>query len=156
MSHLIKFDNTKTQLFSVILLIVRHLINRIIAITLLVSTSTLSSAQDLAITKLQCNGTYTNFGMQLQDVPLNGIYIEISGNRVRVFGAAGFDGTYAIVTRLEHGMGLQHEFNHSYGGFLNRFSGTLSLTEKGKIGSDGSYKLNQLLTAMCGKAKLLF
>ena len=94
--------------------------------------------------------------MQLQDVPLDGIYIEISGNRVRVFGASGFDGTYAIVTRLEHGIGLEHEFNHSYGGFLNRLSGTLSLAEKGKIGSDGRYKLNQLLTAMCGKAKLLF
>ena len=133
--------------------------NRTIAITLLASASALCNAQESAVTKLQCEGKYydnTSTDTRTKDVPMKGIYVEISGDRVKVLGAAGFNATYSVITRLENGVGFRLESNPSYGGFLNRFSGQLSLTEKGAVAKDGSHKLKQMMVAECGKAKSLF
>ena len=87
---------------------------------------------------------------------MKGIYVEIAGDRVKVLGAIGFDATYSVITRREDGVGFQLESNPSYGGFLNRFSGQLSIMEKGAVAKDGSYNLKQGMSAACGKAKSLF
>jgi len=131
--------------------------DRTIAIALLSSVSALCNAQDSGIAKLQCEGTYDNYTTtDVRDVPAKGIYVEVSGDRIKVLGTVGFDATYSVVTRREDGLGFQLESNSSYGGFLNRFSGKLSLLEKGAIASDGSFKLKQAIGAVCGKAKSLF
>lgn len=131
--------------------------NKTIAITLLVSLSELCNAQDSGLTKLQCEGTYNNYtSSDMRDIPIKGIYLEISSDQVKVLGAPGFDATYSVITRREDGVGFQVESNSSYGGFLNRFSGQLFLTEKGPIAKDGGYKLKQGISAVCGKAKSLF
>ena len=131
--------------------------NRTIAITLLASASALCNAQDSGLTKLQCEGTYDNYTSSgVQDIPIKSIYLEISRDRVKVVGALELDASYSVTTRLEHGVGFLLESNSSYGGFLNRFSGQLSLFEKGPIRKDGSYDLRQLIRAVCGKAKPLF
>ena len=131
--------------------------NRTIAITLLVSASALCNAQESAVTKLQCEGQYDNYtSTDMRDVPMKGVYVEISGDRVKVLGAIGFDATYSVITRREDGVGFQLESNPSYGGFLNRFSGQLSIMEKGAVAKDGSFKLKRGMSAACGKAKSLF
>jgi hypothetical protein len=130
---------------------------RTIAITLLASISALCNAQDSGVTKLQCEGTYDNYtSADMRDAPVKGIYLEISGDRVKVLGTVGFDATYSVITRRENGVGFQLESNPSYGGFLNRFSGQLSLMEKGAKTEDGGFKLRQVMSAVCGKAKSLF
>lgn len=131
--------------------------NKAIAITILISTSSLCNAQDSGITKLQCEGTYDNYtSTDMRDVPVKGMYVEISSDRVKVLGSAGFDASYSVITRRENGLGFQLESNRSYGGFLNRFSGDLSLMEKGVVENDGSFKMKQSISAVCGKAKSLF
>ena len=131
--------------------------NRTIAITLLASASAVCNAQDAGITKLQCEGTYDNYtSTDTRDVPVKGIYVEVSGDRVKVLGAVGFDAIYSVITRREDGLGFQLESNPSYGGFINRFSGQLSLMEKGAIAKDGSFKLKKGVSAVCGKTKSLF
>jgi len=130
---------------------------RTIAIALLSSASALCNAQGAGIAKLQCEGTYDNYASaDARDVPIKGIYIEVSDDQIKVLGTVGFDATYSVVTRREDGLGFQLDANSSYGGFLNRFSGKLSLLEKGTTASDGSFKLKQAISAVCGKAKSLF
>lgn len=130
---------------------------KFIAISLLAFFPALCNAQDLSAAKLQCEGTYSNYTLpDMRDISVNSIYIEISGDRVKVLGAPGFDSTYSVINRLENGLGIQLDSNKSWGGFLNRFSGQLSLTEKGEVGKDGIYKIRQSISALCSKARLLF
>ena len=131
--------------------------NRAISLTSLVLVSSLCSAQDLGTTKIQCEGTYNNYSStDMRDLPVKGMYVEISGDRVKVMGAIGFDATYTVVTRREDGLGIQLDSDRSYGGFINRFSGQLSLMEKGEVEKDGSFKVKQGIDALCSKAKSLF
>jgi len=130
---------------------------KFIALSLLAFFSALCNAQDLSAAKLQCEGTYTNYTLpDIRDISVNSIYIEISGDRVKVHGAPGFDSTYYVINRLENGLGLELDSNKSYGGFLDRFSGQLSLMEKGEAGKDGSFKIRQSISALCSKARSLF
>lgn len=131
--------------------------NRTIAIMLLASASALCNAQESAVTKFQCEGKYNNYtSTDMRDVPIKGIYVEISGDRVKVLGAVGFQGTYSVITRREDGVGFRLESNPSYGGFLNRFSGQLSIMEKGAVAKDGSFNAKQMMSAECARAKALF
>ena len=130
---------------------------KFIALSLLAFFPELCNAQDLSAARFQCEGTYSNYTLpDMRDISVNSIYIEISGDRVKVLGAPGFDSTYSVIIRLENGLGIQLDSNKSYGGFLNRFSGQLSLTEKGEVGKDGSYKIRQSISALCSKAHSLF
>jgi len=132
--------------------------NRTIACALLASASALCYAQDAGTTKLQCEGTYTNFAYpDMRDVPIKGIYVEVSGDRVKVLGTTAFDASYSVITRREDGLGFRHESNPLYNGFLSRFSGELTVMEKGAIVKDGVMsQLKQILNAVCRKAKPLF
>jgi hypothetical protein len=121
-----------------------------IAVSVLVLSPALCNAQEP--TRLQCEGTYDNYTIAgAREIPIKGIYLEISGERVKVEGALGFNATYSIITRKENGIGFQLESNQAYGGFLNRFSGQLSLMEKASAET-----VNQTLTAFCSKARPLF
>ena len=131
--------------------------SKAITLTILIFFSALCSAQDLGVTKLQCEGTYDNYtSTDMRDMAVKGMYVEISGDHVKVLGSVGFDATYSVVTRRENGLGFQLASNQSYGGFLNRFSGELSLSEKGEVEKDGSFKMRQYISALCGKAVSLF
>ena len=124
-------------------------VKKFTALFLLAFFPALCNAQDLNATKLQCEGTYTNYtAPDMRDLSVNSIYIEISADRVKVIGAPGFDSTYSVINRIENGLGIQLDSNKSYGGFLNRYSGQLSLMEKGEVGKDGSYKLKQSISAL--------
>ena len=131
--------------------------NRTITVMLLTSASALCNAQESGVTRLVCEGTYDNYtSSDMRDVPLKGIYVEVFGDHVKIRGSAGFDATYSVITRREHGLGFRLDSNPSYSGFLNRFSGELQVNEKGLVKKDGSYKVKQIIMAVCGKAKSLF
>src|SRR5262245_65158280 len=110
-----------------------------ITLIALILVSTLSGAPEFETIKMQCQGSYSNFQKSdLRSVPISGIYIEISEDQVKILGAPGFDSMYSIVTRKETGIGFQIASNTSYGGFLDRFTGQLSLMQEGPAKSDGS------------------
>ncbi len=113
--------------------------------------------QNLEVNHLQCEGTYDKFTTKdIRGIPITGIYLEVSNSYVKILGAAAFDGLYSVVTNREDGIGITLESNTFYGGFLNRLNGNLSLMEKSNIAKDGSFKINQLLKALCQEAKPLF
>ncbi len=129
-----------------------------IGLGILLLTSVLSNAQDHGPIKLQCEGKYTNFSKaEYRDLPVKGIFVEILGDRVKVVGAPGFDATYSVIKRFENGVGIQLDSNSSFGGFLNRLSGELSLAEKDEVQKDGSFKkYRQIINATCRSARPLF
>lgn len=107
---------------------------------------------------LACNGSFSDYSsLDVRDIPISGIYIQVSEASVIVQGASGFDGTYSITKRLDNGIGIKLPSNNAYSGFLNRFSGELSLLEqRGEVKADGSYQLGRTIIAACEKAKPLF
>lgn len=117
-----------------------------------------SNAAKSETVRMQCEGSYSSYLQKpvVGDVPISGIYIEISEDQVRILGGAGFDSTYSIVARIETGIGFELASDRSYGGFLNRLTGQLSLMQQGPAQSDGSFKIMQSLDAKCTKAKPLF
>ncbi len=131
--------------------------NKIVIVFALVFSTSLGNAQDHNLIKLQCEGTYSDFSTPgARDLPVKGIYVEITGDRVSVHGSPGFDSVYSVTNRSENGLGIQLDSNTSYGGFLNRFSGELSIAETSKVRIDGNYKIKQMLNAVCNKARALF
>lgn len=131
--------------------------NKAITLSLLALFPALCNAQDLIATKLQCEGIYSNYTTpDIRDISIKSIYIEISGESVTILGAPGFDSTYSVINRLENGLGIQLDSNTSFSGFLNRFSGQLSLIEKGEVEKDGNFKIRQHISALCSKARSLF
>jgi hypothetical protein len=133
-------------------------VSKAIALCLLVFPSIACCAQNQDSARLQCEGTYDKYtsSSELRDIPVKGIFLDISEDHVTVQGAVGFDATYSIITRRENGLGIQLDSDASYSGFLNRFSGELSLAQKGDQKKDGSYKLKQHISATCKKAQPLF
>ncbi len=131
--------------------------HKVIIVIILFFSSAFCDAQDQNPVKLQCEGTYSNFSKHdKSEIPIKGIYIEILRDRMTVLGAPGFDATYSVTNRPDNGLGIQLDSNKSFEGFLNRFSGELSLVEKGKVAKDGSFKIRQLINAVCHKASALF
>lgn len=131
--------------------------NKIALIAVVLCCSALGFAQSPAVARLQCDGTYNNYtSSDLRDIRIQGIYVEISDKQVRVVGAPGFDSTYVVTNYSEGGVGIQLSSNHGYFGYLNRFSGQLSLTERGEEGAKGSWKAIQTISASCKRATPLF
>jgi len=113
-------------------------------------------AQNSSAVKLQCDGAYTDFtAADLRDVTARGIYIEISDKKVKIFGAPGFDTTYNVTNTIEIGIGFKAATNIDYEGFLNRYSGALTLTQRIN-NADGSWKAKTGINAICKKAIALF
>lgn len=128
--------------------------NRAIAITLVSLFSMTALADNSGVTKLMCVGTYDNYSSSdLRDIAVKGMYIEITSKRVKVIGFPGFEATYTVVNNYENGIGIQHDSEKNFSGFINRLSGQLWLSE---TASDGSKKLKQAITATCTKAQTLF
>lgn len=131
------------------------LINKI-ALTLMLCSPLVCMAQTAVSSKLQCDGTYTDYtSSDLRDVPVKGIYIEIYGKKIKIVGAPGFDTTYLVINTAEHGVLFQADLNKDYEGFLNRYSGMLSVTQK-QYNPDGTWKAKTGISAACKKAVPLF
>lgn len=130
-----------------------------IAIVLVALPSGLCIAQSApGATNLDCHGTYSNYASaDIRENPVSGIYIQVSNDSVKVQGAAGLDATYTVINRQDNGIGFQLDSNKAFSGFLNRFSGQLSLMERaGAVNADGSFQTRQILNAVCTKASAIF
>lgn len=113
-------------------------------------------AQNSGIVSLHCDGTYTDYtSSDLRDVPTKGIYVEISDRKMKIFGAPGFDAEYIVTNTIKTGIGFEAVTNGDYQGFLNRYSGALSITQR-NANSDGSWKAKTGINATCKKAVALF
>ena len=113
-------------------------------------------ASDSTITKLQCDGAFSDFEQQVENVAFKGMYVEVGSSAVRISGAPDFDGTYEIVNRKDEGVGFQSGKNKDIEGFLGRFSGQFSVSEKAGLNSDTAPKVKRFIRAVCAKAQPLF
>jgi hypothetical protein len=126
--------------------------HRIVAAVLLTFAAVPVDAQEGSqAARLQCHGTLNGSAPDLRDVPISGIYVEVTFDSVKILGAAGFDSTYSVVTRKENGIGFQLKSDSAYGGFLNRLSGELSLSQQGEAGV-----YLKFINATCSRASPLF
>ncbi len=87
------------------------------------------------------------------DFPIDGVSVRVTQTLVIIAGSAGFDGEYEISLRRDDGIGLIARQNPLYGGFLNRFSGKLSL-QLAKNRERSSFDF--IYDAKCTDAKPLF
>jgi len=130
-----------------------------ITVILVALPSGLCFAQSVSsATNLECHGTYSNYASaNIRETPVSGIYLQISNDSVKVQGAVGLDATYTVINRQDNGIGFQLDSNKAFSGFLNRFSGQLSLMERaGAVEADGSFQTHQILNAVCTKASAIF
>lgn len=107
--------------------------------------------------KFQCSGIYTQReNSASQEFPIKGAALQIDGDQVSISGAAVFDGTFTIITRLESGIGFQNPNDETLGGFFNRF-GDLSLIDRlGPENPDGSFQVSATSALVCQNAKPMF
>jgi hypothetical protein len=82
-----------------------------------------------AATKLTCDGKYSRYEKPTTETTLRGIYLDVSANRIRIDGAAGFDGAYLVSQTDERTVGFVKEGDLSSRGVLNRLNGDLTLTQ---------------------------
>lgn len=107
-------------------------------------------------TKLQCKGTYDDFQVEnARNIQVQGIYIEI-GSNIQISGSPGFDATYLVTTRKKDGVDFQLPDNPSVVGYINRYSGELSLMVKGAPAPDGGVKIKRMVSVTCAKAEPMF
>jgi len=131
----------------------------LLAIILAALPSGLCIAQGASgATDLECHGTYSNYSSaNIREIAVSGIYIKVSNDSVKVHGTMGLDANYSVTNRQENGIGIQLASNAAFSGFLNRFSGQLSLMERdGAVKPDGSFQVRQILNAICAKASSIF
>lgn len=88
----------------------------------------------------------------MEDVPVSGMYLEIDGSQVKIVGAVDFDGVYTISFRRDDGIGFLNDKNQEVGGFLNRYGGSLNLTDYDK----DRKKMHKVIDAICRKGDALF
>lgn len=109
---------------------IKRISSCILVCAFLLLASPLSAARADQVVKFSCDSELKIYKGNLPgSYPLRGIYVEISGQQVRVVGASGFDGTYIAVRNDERMMFLRHPSDPLYEGNLNRINGDLWLVK---------------------------
>ena len=125
------------------------------AVLLLAATSEAWAQQ--GITRLQCDGNFSNFVQNIRDVEVRGGYVEIRKDSVRVLSIVGFSSpegtTYRISREYEANVSFVHPTDELYYGSLNRLSGRLQLFH---LAEKSGNKLSQIFYGDCRTAKPLF
>jgi len=88
-----------------------------------------ASAFPPAATKLTCDGKYSRYEKPVTETALRGIYLDVTANKIKIDGAAGFDGNYVVSQTDERTVGFVKEGDLSSKGLLNRLNGDLTLTQ---------------------------
>lgn len=109
------------------------------------------------VTRLQCDGKYSNFLSGHRDVPSKGGYVEIHKSSVKVVSIVGFEGTYNVHTTNEAQLSFVHPEDKLFQGSINRFSGQLQLHQQSKNPRAGDFGgFDQLWEGTCTPARRLF
>lgn len=109
------------------------------------------------IVRLQCDGKYSNFREpDMHDLPIDGIYIEVLDGKIKISGATGFESDFLIIRNSAAGIGFYSALGSTQEGYLNRYSGRLSLSEREIYADSNGPKLKILINAKCKKAAPIF
>ena len=113
-------------------------------------------SQERNSTKLQCDGVFSDFVQKVENVAVRGMLVEVQSSTLRIAGGAGFDGVYEVVTRKDDGIGFRSPTKPNVEGFLGRYSGQISVSEKTDDKAHSPTNVTQLVRAVCKKADPLF
>ena len=109
------------------------------------------------VTRLQCDGKYSNFLTGYRDVPDKGGYVEIRNTSVKVVSVIGFEGAYDVHTADEARVFFVHPENKLIQGSINRFTGQLQLHQQSKKPRPGDFGgFDQLWEGTCSPARRKF
>ena len=129
---------------------------RIVLGTLIVIAAIPALAQQ-EVTRLQCDGKYSNFLTGYRDIGDKGGYVEIQKTSVKVVSVIGFEGTYSVYSANEARVCFTHPEDKLTQGCLNRFSGELQLHQQSKKPRTGDFGgFDQLWQGKCSPARPMF
>lgn len=101
--------------------------------------------------ELVCEGTL--HGISEKPVPVDGIHILITEDRVVVSGSPYYSGSYIIDVSKSDAAQVNFDHGEYWGGFINRYSGSLVLQKSSDAEKE---KIDHVINANCGKADPLF
>ena len=104
------------------------------------------------ITKLQCDGEYSNFVTGVKDIADTGGYVEVQKSSVKVVSVIGFEGSYVVSSTNESRICFVAPDDKRMQGCLNRFTGKLSLYQR----ATKPDRFDQLWNGKCSPARPLF
>ncbi|OGS01250.1 MAG: hypothetical protein A3G41_05855 [Elusimicrobia bacterium RIFCSPLOWO2_12_FULL_59_9] len=129
--------------------------NRISFALLLVAASAAQAQQ--GVTRLQCDGTYSDYVQNIRDVPTRGVYLEIRKGEVKVYSVPAFgtnEGTiYRTNRETEASVCFILASNDNLYGCVNRFSGEINLMKQSTTDKN---KMDSIFLGNCRTAKPLF
>ena len=117
---------------------------------MLIAAASVHAKQE--ITRLQCDGEYSNFVTGVKDIADTGGYVEVQKSRVKVVSVLGFERTYIVNLTNESRICFVASDDKNMQGCLNRFTGNLSLYQR----VNQSDRLDQLWSGKCSPARPLF
>lgn len=127
----------------------------VLSIMMLIATSSAPAQQK--VTRLQCDGKYSNFLTGYRDVVDRGGYVEIQETTVKVVSVIGFEGTYTVHSANEARVCFTHPEDKLILGCLNRFTGQLQLNQQSKKPRPGDFGgFDQLWDGKCSPARPMF
>ncbi len=115
------------------------------------SVSATVAAQEGGV-RLKCQGEYSDYSdTKIRDVPFS-LSVEVGADSVKVLGSPGLDAVYQIHLRREDGVGFRFAANPLFSGFVNRYTGKISLLEK----MSNSDRYAKLFSGECQTVRALF
>jgi len=123
---------------------------KVLCLLILIASASVHAKQE--ITRLQCDGEYSNFVTGVKDIADTGGYVEVQKSRVKVVSVLGFARTYVVNLTNESRICFVASDDKNMQGCLNRFTGNLSLYQR----VNQSDRLDQLWSGKCSPARPLF
>jgi hypothetical protein len=123
---------------------------KVLCLLMLIAAASVHAKQE--ITRLQCDGEYSNFVTGVKDIADTGGYVEVQKSRVKVVSVLGFERTYIVNLTNESRICFVASDDKNMQGCLNRFTGNLSLYQR----VNQSDRLDQLWSGKCSPARPLF
>lgn len=123
---------------------------KVLCLLMLIAAASVHAKQE--ITRLQCDGEYSNFVTGVKDIADTGGYVEVQKSRVKVVSVLGFERTYVVNLTNESRICFVASDDKNMQGCLNRFTGNLSLYQR----VNQSDRLDQLWSGKCSPARPLF
>lgn len=128
---------------------------QVIAILVLAVASASWAQQE--VTRLQCDGKFSNYVQDVRDVVNQGGYVEIRKDAVKLVAILGFDGVYKILGEDAAQVFFELANDKLLLGNINRFSGELYVYRRRAKPVSGDYGgFEKIWNGACRPAKPLF
>lgn len=126
---------------------------KVLCLLMLIASVSVHANQE--ITRLQCDGEYSNFVTGVENIANTGGYVEVHKSHVKVVSVLGFERTYVVNLTNESRICFVASDGKNMDGCLNRFTGNLSLYQRVKL-VDRLDRIDQLWSGKCSPARPLF